>query len=403
MKIRTAMKRHGQANKALRPLIALGLASFAVASAPAAQAASQAPTISGVSAAGVTFSGAVLKGEVNPHGQVTNYYFQYGKTGGYGAQTPLAPAGNGTLQVKLSQQIAGLQSQSTYHYRLVATSPAGTSTSADHTFGTPKIPLSLQIAGVPNPVPFGSPFEVEGALSGTGSANHAIVLQANGFPYGRLQAARQQELTNATGAFSFPVVGLNENAQLRVQTVGGPTVTSPVVLENVAVQVTFHARRTHRHGRWRLYGTVTPAEAGAPVGFQRLTPRRADGKRRRHGGTRRHVDGVELLADGASAPSRPVSRAGKGRRRLARVGIQRTGADPLSRRPPRRERTKRRRGRQEAAVVAAWRVPSLKVPERAVRHYTHTELARRGELACPPHQGGTEEEIGANKQTTRRK
>ncbi len=41
-------------------------------------------------------------------------------------------------------------------------------------------------------------------------------------------------------------------------------------IENVAIQVTFHARRTHHHGRWRLYGTVTPAEAGAQVGFQLL-------------------------------------------------------------------------------------------------------------------------------------
>jgi hypothetical protein len=68
------------------------------------------------------------------------------------------------------------------------------------------------------------------------------------------------------------VVGLGENAQLRVVTVGKPEVVSPVVLENVAVRVTFHARRAHHRGRWRLYGTVTPAEAGALVGFQLLVP-----------------------------------------------------------------------------------------------------------------------------------
>ena len=56
-----------------------------------------------------------------------------------------------------------------------------------------------------------------------------------------------------------------------MQTLGSPTVTSPVLLENVAIQVSFHARRTHHRGRWRLYGTVTPAEAGAQVGFQLLT------------------------------------------------------------------------------------------------------------------------------------
>jgi hypothetical protein len=166
-----------------------------------------------------------------------------------------------------------LQPATTYHFHLVAISSAGVADGIDRTFTTPKIPLSLQIAGVPNPVTFGNPFVVEGTLSGTGAASHAIVLQANLFPFtAGFKTVGNPELTNATGGFSFPVVGLGENAQLRVVTVGKPEVSSPVVTESVAVRVTFHARRTHRRGRWRLYGTVTPAEAGALVGFQRLVP-----------------------------------------------------------------------------------------------------------------------------------
>jgi hypothetical protein len=251
----------------------LSLLVGALVYAASAGAAAIPPGTNNVSSTSVTFSSAVVFGDVYPRGLVTNYYFQYGKTTGYGAQTPLAPAGNGTVPLRVSQLISGLQPATTYHFRLVTTNPAGTGTSNDHTFTTPKVPLSLQIAGVPNPVPFGNPFLVEGTLSGTGSANHAVVLQANLFPFtAGFRQVGNPELTSATGGFSFPVVGLNENAQLRVQTIGGPLVTSPVVTENVAVLVTFHARRTHRHGRWRLYGTVTPAEAGALVGFQRLVP-----------------------------------------------------------------------------------------------------------------------------------
>jgi hypothetical protein len=231
------------------------------------------PATSNVFVSNVTFSSAIFNGFVNAHGQATNYYFQYGKTSGYGAQTPLAPVGSGTISLEVSQQVSSLQPATVYHFRLVAVSPTGAASGTDHTFTTPKLPLSLQIAGVPNPVPFGSPFLLEGTLTGTGSANHAIVLQANLFPFtGGFKTVGNPELTNGSGAFSFPVVGLNENAQLRVQTVGPPIVTSPVVTENVAVRVTFHARRTHHHGRWRLYGTVTPAEAGALVGFQLLVP-----------------------------------------------------------------------------------------------------------------------------------
>jgi hypothetical protein len=140
----------------------------------------------------------------------------------------------------------------------------------------------LQIAGVPNPVVFGSPFGVEGNLSGTGAANHEVVLQANQFPYlGGFHNIGNPELTSSTGGFSFPYVGLLENAQLRVVTVGKPEVSSPVIVEGVAVHISFHAHRTRRRGHVRLYGTVAPAEVGALVGFQLLRP----GKSVNQGGT----------------------------------------------------------------------------------------------------------------------
>jgi hypothetical protein len=231
------------------------------------------PSVDSVRLSDLTFSSGLFSGDVNPHGLTTNYYFQYGPNAAYGAQTPLSPVGHGTAEVKVSQLVTGLQPATTYHFRLVAASSAGVTRGSDHVFRTPKLPLSLKIAGVPDPVPFGESLLVEGTLSGTGSANHAVALQANPFPYtGGFKVLGNPELTNATGGFSFPVLGLLENTQLRVQTLGGPTVTSPVLLENVAVRVVLHVRRTHRRGRWRLYGTVTPAEAGALVGFQRLVP-----------------------------------------------------------------------------------------------------------------------------------
>jgi len=70
-------------------------------------------------------------------------------------------------------------------------------------------------------------------------------------------------------------VDLLENAQLRVVTVGKPVVVSPVVVESVAVRVSFHVRRACRRGFVRLYGTVAPAEVGALVGFQLLRPGRS--------------------------------------------------------------------------------------------------------------------------------
>jgi hypothetical protein len=266
-----------------RALIAISLAASVLAAPVAAQAASApAPAANTLAATAITYSSATLNGSVNPHGQATNYVFQYGSTHGYSSETPLAPAGAGTDTIKVSQAITGLAPLTTYHYRILATGPTGATAGSQRTFTTPKVPLSLAIAGVPNPVTFGNPLLVEGTLSGTGSANHEVELQANSFPYtAGFQVIGNPEVTSAGGAFSFPYLGLNYNAQLRVVTVGKPEVISPVINEGVAVRVTFHVRSTKRRGYARLYGSVTPAEAGALVGFQLLRP----GKSLNKGGT----------------------------------------------------------------------------------------------------------------------
>ena len=78
-------------------------------------------------------------------------------------------------------------------------------------FTTTKIPLSVQIVGTPNPVVFGSPFFLEGTLSGTGASTREVVLQANPFPYlGGFKTVGNPEVTNSVGSFSFPFLGLSK-------------------------------------------------------------------------------------------------------------------------------------------------------------------------------------------------
>ena len=161
-------------------------------------------------------------------------------------------------------------------------SPAGTTDGTDHTFVTTKdIPLSVQIVGAPNPVVFGNPFFVEGTLSGTGASTRSRV-QANPFPYlGGFKTVGNPEVTNSAGGFSFPLPRAVGKRPAAVVTVGKPRSSSPVMLESVAVRVSFHVRRARRRGFVRLYGTVAPAEVGALVGFQLLRP----GKSVNEGGT----------------------------------------------------------------------------------------------------------------------
>ena len=257
-------------------LCATALACAALSMTDAAAALAAAPSASTGQSADVSYSSAVVYGSVNPHGESTGYVFQYGTTRAYGQQSSLSPAGGGNGSVRVSQTLTGLQPLTTYHYRILATNAAGATAGNDRTFATGPVPLSLAIAGVPNPVVFGSPLLVEGTLSGTGSAAHPVQLEANAFPYtAGFQPVGNAELTNSAGGFSFTYVGLTENTQLRVVTVGTPEVSSPVLSEGVAVRVSFHVHSTRRRGYARLYGSVSPAEVGALVGFQLLRPGRS--------------------------------------------------------------------------------------------------------------------------------
>jgi hypothetical protein len=258
----------------LPPILTLLATTVALAAATTATAsADSAPTVSTGGSAQVTYSSALVSGTVDPHGEQTTYVFQYGTSRGYGLQTPLAPVGAGTGAVHVSQTLSGLAPLTTYHYRILASNGSGAQAGVDGTFKTTAVPLSLSIAGAPNPVTFGNALFIDGTLSGTGAANHAIELQANPFPYtAGFRPVGNAELTNASGGFSFPFLGLLENAQLRVVTIGKPKVSSAVLQENVAVRVSLHVRATRRRGFARLYGAVEPAEPGALVGFQLLRP-----------------------------------------------------------------------------------------------------------------------------------
>jgi hypothetical protein len=93
----------------------------------------------------LTPQSATLNGTVDPEGQATSFYFEWGPTTGYGqvtAAAPGAPAGSGTGSTPVSAPIEGLETYSGYHYRLVATNGIGTTYGSDESFTTspPQLP-----------------------------------------------------------------------------------------------------------------------------------------------------------------------------------------------------------------------------------------------------------------------
>lgn len=63
---------------------------------------------------------AKLNGSLDPGGNPTQYYFEYGTDTNYGKKTRVKNAGSEKGQVRVSEDITGLENNTTYHYRLVA-------------------------------------------------------------------------------------------------------------------------------------------------------------------------------------------------------------------------------------------------------------------------------------------
>ncbi len=96
------------------------------------------PLVEGTIASQVTASSATLGATVNPRGQATTYRFEYGTDTTYGQSAPAEAVaiGSGATGIAVSQAIAGLAPDTTYHFRAVATSPIGTTLGPDTTFTT---------------------------------------------------------------------------------------------------------------------------------------------------------------------------------------------------------------------------------------------------------------------------
>jgi hypothetical protein len=94
------------------------------------------PSATTGAATNITATSATLTGTVNPSGSAATYHFEYGATASYGNRTTETPAGADASAHPVSAVLTGLAAHTTFHYRLVATSAAGTATSSDRTFTT---------------------------------------------------------------------------------------------------------------------------------------------------------------------------------------------------------------------------------------------------------------------------
>jgi hypothetical protein len=152
---------------------------FTTASAP--------PSVSDVAPEAVGREAATLSAFVNPNNEETSYRFEWGTTTAYGNEAPVAGASAGAAgqEVKVAAPIAGLEENTVYHFRILATNGAGTTTSADHELRT------LNSAGLPD------------------NRRPELVSAADKRPQGRVGSVLAAQLTFQAAAdgeaFAYPV------------------------------------------------------------------------------------------------------------------------------------------------------------------------------------------------------
>jgi hypothetical protein len=94
------------------------------------------PSVTTTTPTAVQFRRAAANGTVNPYGSDTHYFFQYGRNTSYGSTTGEVDAGSGASAVHASTTISGLEPNTTYHYRIVASNAGGTTYGGDQEFTT---------------------------------------------------------------------------------------------------------------------------------------------------------------------------------------------------------------------------------------------------------------------------
>ncbi len=148
--------------------------------------ASSPPAVATGSPSQVRPTSALLNGTVDPEGQATTYYFQYGTTTAYGLQSSPASAGSGSGNVAVHSTITGLASGTTYHYRLAAQNSSGTSFGTDQTVTPGQAPSQVRFIGRMGFVSPGRIIGVEaGCFGGDSRCFGHVTMSRNGIVIGQ--------------------------------------------------------------------------------------------------------------------------------------------------------------------------------------------------------------------------
>ena len=137
-------------------------------------------------ATNVRIDNAVLNGVVNPNGQATNAWFEWGiDNAALTGRSPDFPKGSGTTDNQVVFTATGLTQKTTYYFRIAAINSAGMETQGEiRSFSTP--PLPTVTTGGPTEITTNSA-KLNGEVNPNGLQTNAWFEWGNGQQSGRVQ------------------------------------------------------------------------------------------------------------------------------------------------------------------------------------------------------------------------
>ncbi|HEY4475197.1 MAG TPA: hypothetical protein VJB92_00510 [Candidatus Paceibacterota bacterium] len=206
-----------------------------------------APSVSTDSATSISETIATLNGAVNPNNSPASTWFEWGGTPSLGNSTPIQNFGNGSSFINTSWNLTGLNSNTTYYFRVVAQNNFGTARGSIFSFTTR---FGQQPGGAP----------IVNTNSATSISQSSAVLNGNVNPNG----------SDTTAWFEW---GLNPSlgAATGFQSLGSGfgTLNISSVISGLAANATYYFRAVAQNSRGTSYGNILSftTSGGGQFGF----------------------------------------------------------------------------------------------------------------------------------------
>jgi hypothetical protein len=172
-------------------------------------------------ATNITSNSATLNGTVNPNGVATGAFFQWGTTTLYGNLTTSQVLGSGINNINISSNLSGLLSNTTYHFRIVATnSNSGTTFGEDKLFTTMSPQPSLKFTNL-------TPSQIA-----TSTAPYQAILSASGSKFNNVNRVSFSWSGAASGSATWYKGDTNWNTKVTVNSDTSMTLKPGVVETN---------------------------------------------------------------------------------------------------------------------------------------------------------------------------